>query len=112
MKRLVSVVFFVAIANLAGAQQKELTLEDAVMQQYRNFYPDALTMFNWIPNTDCYVYLDGYQKLMKASMRNTEAKELLEQIVKSETSAAFGYIAAEADWVTEFLNDGSNLLSS
>ena len=109
MKRLVSVLFFIAIANLAGAQQKELTLEDAVMQQYRNFYPDALTMFIWIPNTDCYVYLDGYQKLMKASMRNTEAKELLTiQDVNQQTGAEL-YWFSGMEWKNEnefWLNDG------
>ena len=37
--------------------QKELSLEDAVMQQYRKFYPDRLTGFQWLPNTTQYVYL-------------------------------------------------------
>src|SRR5690606_14361579 len=44
---------------------------------YRNFYPQSLVMFQWIPNTDCYSYLEGYQKLMKASVKNTTAKEIL-----------------------------------
>ena len=69
-------IAFISI-NTLKAQTKELTLEDAVMQQYRNFYPQSLVMFQWIPNTDCYSYLEGYQKLMKASVKNTEPKEIL-----------------------------------
>ena len=73
-----SLILFVALfSSSTFAQKKELTLENAVMQQYRNFYPQSLTMFQWIPNTDCYSYLNNYQKLMKASVRNTEAKEIL-----------------------------------
>lgn len=66
---------FVLVQFLASGQLKELTLEDAVMQQYRGFYPDQLSMFQWVPETDCYTYLDNYQKLMKASVSKTEAKE-------------------------------------
>lgn len=60
-----------------STQKKELTLEHAVMQQYRGFYPQSLTLFQWVPNTDCYTYLEGYQKLMKASVKNTDPKEIL-----------------------------------
>ena len=76
-KSLTLVLVALLSINFAKAQTKELTLEDAVMQQYRNFYPQSLVMFQWIPNTDCYSYLDGYQKLMKASVKNTTAKEIL-----------------------------------
>jgi len=73
-KILIAAFLFSAVSY---GQSKELTLEDAVMQQYGKFYPKSLTMFSWVPNTDCYTYLEGYQKLMKASERNTEAKEIL-----------------------------------
>ena len=76
MRRSIIVVFVLSIFSVTG-QLKELTLEDAVMQQYRNFYPDALTMYSWVPETDCYTYLDGYQKLMKADVKDTKAKEIL-----------------------------------
>ena len=66
---------FVLLQFVASAQLKELSLEDAVMQQYRGFYPDQLSMFQWVPETDCYTYLDNYQKLMKASVGKPEAKE-------------------------------------
>ena len=73
-----SIILFIALLPMVTfSQKKELTLELAVMQQYRGFYPQSLTMFQWVPNTDCYSYLEGYQKLMKGSVKNPTAKEIL-----------------------------------
>lgn len=84
-----------------GSPKKELTLEDAVMQQYRNFYPESLTMFQWIPGTDQYTYLEGYQKLMKGSANNTSATEWL---TIQDVNANLG---SELYWFSglEFKND-------
>lgn len=109
MKRLVSLILFVAAAQFGNAQLKELTLEDAVMQQYRDLYPTSLNMFSWIPNTDCYVYLDGYQKLMKASMRDTDAKELLTIQTVNQKLGSELYWFSGFEWENEnefWLNDG------
>ena len=101
-------------STVSFGQTKELTIEDAVMQQYRKFYPQSLTMFNWVPNTDCYTYLESYQKLMKASVRNPEAKEILSI---QELNTALG---AELNWFSGFewkdenefwVNDGSKYYS-
>lgn len=104
----------VALSTSAIAQNKELTLEDAVMQQYRGFYPDALTMFQWVPDTDCYVYLDGYQKMMKASVKNTNAKEILTiQTVNANLgSQLYWFSGLEFKNENEFwINDGSKYYS-
>ena len=92
-KILTAVLIF---STVSFGQTKELTIEDAVMQQYRKFYPQSLTMFNWVPNTDCYTYLESYQKLMKASVRNTEAKEILSI---QDLNTALG---SELNWFSGF----------
>ena len=69
-------VIFVALFNLTFAQQ-ELTLDDAVMQQYRKFYPERITGFNWIPNTTKYAYLSGDRATLYTSNPSTKKEEVL-----------------------------------
>ena len=101
-------IFFL-FATPTFAQQKELNIEDAVMQQYRKFYPQSLAMYSWIPNTDCYTYLDGYQKLMKASVKNTDAKEILNIQEVNEKLGSELYWFSGMEWKNEnefWINDG------
>ncbi len=101
-------------SSVSFGQSKELTLEDAVMQQYRKFAPKSLTMFSWVPNTDCYTYLESSQILMKASVENTEAKELLtiqqlNAVLDAELSWFSGF-----EWKNEnefWVNDGLKFYS-
>lgn len=106
-----TLILFVAISvGSVSAQKKELTLENAVMQQYRSFYPQSLVMFQWIPNTDCYSYLEGYQKLMKASVKNTTAKEILTiQELNSKLGSELSWFSGMTwkDENTFWVNDGA-----
>lgn len=102
---------FILSSFAVTAQNKELTLEDAVMQQYRGFYPNSLTMFTWIPNTSSYTYLDGYRKLMKASVKNTEAKEWYDIATINEKLGSELYWFSGFEWKNDhefWLNDGMN----
>lgn len=106
------ILLFSAIISLtAFSQKKELTLPDAVMQQYRGFYPTSLTLFQWVPQTDCYSYLEGYRTLMKANVKDNEAKkELTIQELNEKIDAelvwfsGFQWKDANSFWV----NDGKN----
>lgn len=67
---------FVALS--ASAQTKQLTLEESVLQQFRQFRADGLLGFQWIPNTNQYIYFgDGGRKLMTANAANATASELV-----------------------------------
>lgn len=95
--------------NLRMALQ-ELTLPDAVLQQYGRFAPTGLTMFQWVPNSDCYAFLSpNYQTLMKASVRNTTAREWVTiQTVNEKLGAEFNWFSG-LTWKDEnafWLNDG------
>ncbi|MDX1351165.1 MAG: DPP IV N-terminal domain-containing protein, partial [Putridiphycobacter sp.] len=68
----ISMLFFIGLS--LQAQKTELTLENAVMQQYRAYYPKRTLLFNWIPGTNDYSYLSpDYQTLMRSSAKKTEA---------------------------------------
>lgn len=64
--------FFLCFLNIQ-AQRKELTLKDAVLEQYGKFYPQHITGFQWIPGTDSYVYLEN-NTFKKASIKNKKAE--------------------------------------
>ena len=111
--KFLNLILFLFVVTTTFAQ-KELTLEDAVMQQYRKFLPEQPMMFNWIPDTDCYIYLDGYIKLMKSAASKKESTQLL-SIDELNTA-----LDAELSWfsgfewkdVNEFyVNDGKNYYS-
>ena len=101
----------ILISNGLLAQQKELTLKDAVMGQYRLFGPDRIYGFQWIPSTDTYSYFSkNYQTLYKSSIKSTKEQEwftlqTVNAIMGSELTSFFGL-----EWknTTEFfINDGT-----
>jgi len=64
--------------SLTVSAQKTISLEDAVMQQNRAFRADKMLNFQWLPESDKYVYLaDSGRKLMTASAIDSKASELL-----------------------------------
>ena len=78
MKHLLNILFVGLIGFTVNAQQKELTLNDAVMQQYRAYYPERTLMFKWIPGTTNYTYLSSnYQTLIKGNIKNDKTEEII-----------------------------------
>lgn len=74
------IILFVSlfVAFTTQAQLKKLTLEESVLQQGRAFRADGLTGFQWIPNTNKYVfYTDSWTKMKSASTTNDTAAELV-----------------------------------
>lgn len=113
MKNFVSLLGLILISHFGYSQTNskvELKLEDAVMQQYRNLYPERLTMFTWVPNTDCYTYLDNYQKLMKASVKKTKAEEWfsIQEVNEALGAELYWFSGLQFKNENEFwLNDGA-----
>ena len=69
-------IFFICLIS-ALASQKSLSLEDAVMQQYRAFYPERIIGFNWLPNTTDYVYLSNDRTTLFKSSVSSKKDEVL-----------------------------------
>ncbi len=100
--------FLISIATLA--QHKKLTLDEAVLQQYRSFGADKMLGFAWIPNTNKYVFLDpSGKKLLTATSSDSKTAELL-SITDFNTAAGASlrslYGATFKDANTIALNDG------
>ena len=78
MKKIACLTIAFLISMNAFAQLKKLTLEDCIVKQNQLFRTDKMVGFQWIPNTNQYVYLeDSGKKLMTASVENTKASELM-----------------------------------
>ncbi|UMB60940.1 DPP IV N-terminal domain-containing protein [Lutibacter sp. A80] len=56
MKKLLSFLFICTFI-LGYSQQKELSLEDAVLGYYKGLYPSSLSNLQWVKNSTNYVYL-------------------------------------------------------
>lgn len=92
--------------------QKDLSLEEAVMGQYQQFYPENIFGFSWVPNTDDYSYLDKYTNLMYANAKNGNDKKILTiQEVNEKMETGFRYFSG-FEWKnkTSFYLKGKNVI--
>lgn len=97
------------IASAFTFSQKELTLKDAVLEQYRAFYPEQPLFFQWIPEKTEYTYLKAYTTLVKSSV-NAKTDENWMTIAEVNTLAGtkFNWFSG-FEWINtnEFMiNDG------
>ena len=110
-KNLIAFVSFFFIVAAFG-QTKQLTLEDGVMQQYRAFRPDQVLGFQWLPDSNKFVYFEELgRKLMIANPNDTKGTELVSlanvnATLKSEFRSFWGMEFKDAS--TLILSDGSN----
>ncbi|WP_333601158.1 S9 family peptidase [Flavobacterium sp.] len=78
MNKKIILFFSLFIAVTTQAQLKKITLDDAVLQQNKAFKADKLQGFQWIPNTNQYVYYtDTFTKMVSANTKDTKATELV-----------------------------------
>jgi dipeptidyl-peptidase-4 len=101
--------FFIAVS--AFGQNKKITLEDGVLQQNRNFRADKLLGFQWIPNTNKYIYLaEAGKKLMTANSKEKGSTELvtLSDVNKALVSDFKSFVGIEwKDASTLVLSNGA-----
>ena len=78
MKKISLLVLCCFLTITVFGQSKKITLEESVLQQNRQFRADKLLGFQWIPNTNQYLfYADSGRKLMTASATNSTATEFV-----------------------------------
>jgi len=90
--------------------QKDLNLEDAVLQQYRKYAPDRITSFQWLPNSTKYSYLNKDRGTLLMSDVNSKEVDVVLTIpeankILNSDFHAFYYIL----WKNEnecFIHDG------
>jgi len=109
MKKILLIPFILVVFNTV-AQKKELTLKDAVSQQWRSFRPDYVNNFLWIPGTDSYSYLSkNWQTLYTSSVGSDKDLEVLtiQQVNESMKTQFNGFM--DLKWLDKeqfILNDG------
>jgi dipeptidyl-peptidase-4 len=88
MNKKIIVFFSLFLAFTSQAQLKKITLEDGVLQQGRKFGADRVTGFQWIPNSNKYVYYtDGWSKTVTATTSDKKTSEL---VTLAEINSALG----------------------
>ncbi len=77
MYKKIMLLTMLAFTLTSVAQSKKISLEESVMQQGRKFGADRLSGFQWMPNTNKYVYYtDGWSRMMTANTSNNKVEEL------------------------------------
>lgn len=78
MNKISLVVLSCFLVMASFGQAKKITLEESVLQQNRQFRADKLLGFQWIPNTNQYIYFaEGGKKVLTATSANATATELI-----------------------------------
>ncbi|MGH2667374.1 DPP IV N-terminal domain-containing protein [Flavobacterium sp.] len=78
MNKRLLLILSIFITILATAQNKKLTLDESVLQQNKQFKADKLDGFQWIPNTNKYVYYtDSWTKMVSANASDNKTSELI-----------------------------------
>ncbi len=82
------------VTAFSASAQKQITLEESVLQQYRKFRPDMILGFQWLPNSDRYVYMGpGGKTLITGRASETQSVEMINlETLNSGTGVAFPYL--------------------
>jgi len=66
------------------AQQKELTIEDAVIGRWRQFYPEDMMNLNW-RDSERFTYVKGWTEIIEAGVTEKEEKSVVKLEAINET---------------------------
>ncbi|MBI1838442.1 MAG: DPP IV N-terminal domain-containing protein [Flavobacteriia bacterium] len=114
MKKWFVIGFVILLLPIYAQKKVELTLEQAVLEQNRMFGVDKLRMFQWIPGTESYTYMEKVDKtwvLKIASVSNAVAIDLitLNDLNLALNCKLFSFYGLEwKDKNTFYINDGLN----
>lgn len=72
----VGLLVFPLLSGMLQAQNKMLTMEDAIMGQWRQFYPESMSQLQWRGKSNEYTYVEG--KLLKSATIGSTPKNILE----------------------------------
>ena len=78
MKNISIFLFTLLISITSFSQLKKITLEESVLQQGRKFGADKMLGFQWIPNSNNYIYCsEKWTKLLIANPSDNKPKEVV-----------------------------------
>lgn len=83
MKKLISLLFLCTFF-LSFSQQKNLSIEDAVLGYYKGLYPTTLNGLQWVSNTNNYIYQKENELLFSDAKTNNVIQTIsLEELQKT-----------------------------
>lgn len=107
MKTTIYLLFtFLLACTVTG--QKDLNLEDAVLNQYRKYAPDRITNFQWIPGGTQYSFLDDNRTVILKSDVNSD---VISSILSIDEANKILGTKSEIFYSTKWLNENELLLS-
>ena len=94
--------------------QKDLSLDDAVMNQYRKYAPDRIANFEWIPGSNDYSFLDeGRTKLVRSNPATDKVTTIIDIEEVNEIMNTSYDIFYSVTWINEnevLLEDGYSFI--
>src|SRR5690554_3721724 len=93
MRKYIAILILGLIALNPISAQKDLSLEQAVMGQYQQFYPNHVFGFNWIDGNKTYAYLKQYRTLVIGEVGGEEKEVLTIQEVNETLGVEFFYFS-------------------
>ncbi len=93
MKKILILSLSLLFVGLSIAQNK-LSIAQAVSGQYREFYPQHITGFEWMPGSDMYAVIEGYQSVGIYNAKGDEQAEIKLDQLNSALETSFPYIAS------------------
>ncbi|MCB0477535.1 MAG: DPP IV N-terminal domain-containing protein [Crocinitomicaceae bacterium] len=109
MKNIFGLVLLFLVSTTSWSQN-ELSLADAVSQQYRKFYPEHIVGFKWIPGTNMYSNIEGYMTVDIHDSKGVGLEKISIQALNDACGTTFPYIA-NVDWINSeefYLFDGKS----
>lgn len=104
----------IILLGLSAFSQKDLNLDDAVMNQYRKYAPDRIANFKWIPNSNDYSYLDeGRTKLVRSNPSTEKVTTLIDISEVNEMMNTSYDIFYSVSWLNKneiLLEDGFSFI--
>lgn len=105
-KSFLTLLFFTVSAIFVFGQSQQLTLEDAVYNQYRKFYPDRFTGLQWKGETNEFLYIKQWSQLFKNSVKKDNEElvcnlnDINKSLKKMGKTEMFEYIY-DLNWIDE-----------
>ncbi len=106
----ITILFFSFLTHA----QKDLSLDDAVMNQYRKYAPDRIANFEWIPGSNDYSFLDeGRTKLVRSNPTTDKITTIIDIEEVNEIMNTSYDIFYSVSWMNEnevLLEDGYSFI--
>ena len=106
----ITILFFSILTHA----QKDLSLDDAVINQYRKYAPDRIANFEWIPGSNDYSFLDeGRTKLVRSNPTTDKVTTIIDIEEVNEIMNTSYDIFYSVSWMNEnevLLEDGYSFI--